>query len=166
MKNSRLLIPSARIDDLVIQEVEGETLVYDLKTHKAHCLNPTAAIVWKSCDGRSTAAEVARKVWAETGTNVSEEVVWLAVGQLEKTGLLQETVARPLGERRMSRREVARRLGVATALALPFIASINAPAAIQAASCGDIEAFCGPDLPPCCSGLECRGGSCLPPIPP
>ena len=58
MGNTRQLIPAARKDELVIQEVEGETLVYDLKSHKAHCLNRTAALVWKRCDGRTRVGQI------------------------------------------------------------------------------------------------------------
>ncbi len=43
--------PLARKADLVTKEVADEVLVYDLKSHKAHCLNQTAALVWKYCDG-------------------------------------------------------------------------------------------------------------------
>jgi hypothetical protein len=162
MEQSQSLIPARRTDSLVIQEVEGETLVYDLRNDKAHCLNRTAALVWKQCDGNQTVSEVAERVEMLLGMPVSNEVVWLALEQLGKRGLLTETVKKhSYGSRRMSRRELARRLGIATALMLPFIASINAPAAIQAASCGGIEAFCGGANPPCCSGLVCCDGSCL-----
>jgi hypothetical protein len=158
MENARQLIPAARIDELIIQEVESETLVYDLKSHKAHCLNRTAALVWKNCDGKRTVEQVARKVEAELGEKVSPEVVWLAVNQLEKRSLLEEPVKMAYGAARMSRREVARRLGIVTALvALPLITSINAPAAIQAVSgCGSNGATCGGANPPCCPPLGCN----------
>jgi hypothetical protein len=54
--------PLARTDNLVINELTDEVLVYDLQRDKAHCLNHTAASVWKQCDGRSTAAEIARRL--------------------------------------------------------------------------------------------------------
>lgn len=161
MGNTRQLIPTARKDELVIEEVEGETLVYDLKSHKAHCLNRTAALVWKQCDGKLTAQEVASRLELELQTPVSAEVVWLAVEQLEKRRLLEEPVIHTYGSSaRMSRREMARRLGIATALTLPFIASIKAPAAIQAGSCGGGGAPCGPGLPECCVGFRCNVNVC------
>jgi hypothetical protein len=160
MGNTRQLIPAARKDELIIQEVEGETLVYDLKSDKAHCLNQTAAIVWKLCDGQRTANELALLIEQEMGTPVSTEVVQLAVQQLEKRNLLEDSFEPVLGSRRMSRRELARTLGVVTALALPFIASIKAPAAFQAAgSCGGGNAACGAGLPPCCPGFACNAFS-------
>jgi hypothetical protein len=68
-------------------------------------------------------------------------------------------VERVPGMARLSRREMARRLGIATAIALPFIASINAPAAIQAASCGGGGAPCGGANPPCCANFICNNFS-------
>ena len=50
MNNSQ--VPVARKQGLVVQEMPDEVLIYDLDTNKAHCLNQTAAFVWKSCDGK------------------------------------------------------------------------------------------------------------------
>lgn len=43
--------PMARQSGLVVQEMPDEVLVYDMDTNKAHCLNQSAAFIWKSCDG-------------------------------------------------------------------------------------------------------------------
>jgi hypothetical protein len=144
---------------LVVQEVDSETLLYDLKSHKAHCLNRTAALVWKYCDGKRTAEQVARKVEAELFAPVSSDVVWLAVDQLERLKLIEEPVEWGRASTPISRRELARRLGIATAVvALPLITSIKAPAAIQAVSgCGRAGAPCGGANPPCCPGFNCDG---------
>jgi hypothetical protein len=169
MGKARQLIPAARKADLVVEEVPGETLVYDLKSHKAHCLNRTAALVWKHCDGKRTAEQVARKVETELGTPVSAEVVWLAVEQLGRLRLLQEPVERAPGTGRISRREAVRRLGISAAVALPIITSILTPTAVQAASagpCGAFNAPCGGANPPCCAGLFCGGGGTCTPINP
>ena len=52
MKNASRL-PHARTDNLVIRELDDETLVYDMERDEAHCLNQTAALVWKQCDGKN-----------------------------------------------------------------------------------------------------------------
>ena len=163
MSQTRQLIPAARTADLIVQEADGETLIYDLKSHKAHCLNHTAALVWKYCDGRYTIAQVAQSLEEESGAQVQQDVVWLAVEQFEGLKLLLEPVGRVSGGARISRRELARRLGLATVIALPFIASINAPAAIQAATCAGVEEPCDGVNPPCCSGLICFNGLCARP---
>lgn len=162
MEQDQRLIPAARSADLIIEEVPGETLIYDLKSHKAHCLNSTASLVWKHCDGKQTAEQVARRMEAELGAPVSIELVWLAVDRLEKLRLLEKPVERAPGAARISRREVVRRLGVTAAIALPLVTSIRAPMALQAVSgCGGAGAPCGnPGNPPCCMGLACG-----PPVP-
>ena len=70
--------PRARQEDLVIEGLSGETLVYDMRTHKAHCLNPTAALVWSHCDGRATVGEMANALENELSMPVRAEVVWVA----------------------------------------------------------------------------------------
>src|SRR5207249_1852852 len=99
--------------DLVVQEVADETLVYDLKRHRVHALNPTAPRVWRLCDGRTTIAEMAERLSRETGPPADEEVVWLALDGLGRARLLQERVTRPGDAERVSRRAVARKLGMA-----------------------------------------------------
>jgi hypothetical protein len=62
--------PIARIEELVTQEIDGELLVYDVRTNKAHQLTETAAFVWKNCDGTKSIEDI-RKITAEhfKGTN-------------------------------------------------------------------------------------------------
>ena len=42
-------LPAAREARLLVRELAEEVLVYDEEGHRAHCLNRTAALVWKSC---------------------------------------------------------------------------------------------------------------------
>ena len=72
----------ARREDLVVQEMPDEILVYDLTRHKAHCLNQTAAFVWNHCDGLTTAAGIAGLMEKEWDKPVGEDVVWIALDQL------------------------------------------------------------------------------------
>src|SRR6266498_3512906 len=48
---SNPMLPRARTEDLIVEALPTETLVYDTRTHLAHCLNLSAATVWKHCDG-------------------------------------------------------------------------------------------------------------------
>lgn len=123
----------ARHEGLVVQELPDEVLVYDLKQHKAHCLNRTAAFVWHHCDGQTTAAEIAGLLEQEWRNPVSEDVVWLALRQLSKADLLQERVVRPGGEMNFSRRALMRKLGF-VAVTLPLVTSIIAPTVMAGAS--------------------------------
>ncbi|HBB89836.1 MAG TPA: hypothetical protein DC047_19700 [Blastocatellia bacterium] len=120
--------PVARTESLIVKEVDGETLVYDLTTDKAHCLNDTAARVWKNCDGRKTVSEISETLSADSNTAVKDEIVWLALDQLEKFKLLREAPARPGFLAGMTRRQMVARMGIA-AIALPAIISIVTPMA-------------------------------------
>ena len=120
--------PVARTASLIVKEVDGEILVYDLETDKAHCLNDTAARVWKNCDGRKSVSEIREVLSAESNSSVKDEVVWLALDQLEKFKLLKDAPARPAVLAGMTRRQMVARLGIA-AVALPAIVAIVAPEA-------------------------------------
>ena len=50
METTRALMPRARQDELVVEELQDETLVYDLERHKACCLSRTvkSRVVCKS----------------------------------------------------------------------------------------------------------------------
>ena len=69
MKNAAQL-PRARTDNLVIRELDDETLVYDTARDEAHCLNRTAALVWKLCDGQTTAMQAARSLRNEVDGSI------------------------------------------------------------------------------------------------
>lgn len=124
--------PQARTEGLVVRELPDEVLVYDLERHKAHCLNQTAAAVWRNCDGETAPAEIGYRLATELGEPVDEDVVWLALDQLSGLQLLETPVVRPNG---LSRAQLVKRAGlVAAAIALPATASLVAPTAAQAAT--------------------------------
>ena len=126
-------LPKARKNDLVTRQVPGELLIYDLKRHKAFCLNDTAASVWTSCNGKRTVKDLALELEKDQHTRVDDKVIWLALDQLEKSNLLQSSVVRPLGFAPISRRSLLR-AGIITAVTLPVVTMIISPTAVQAAS--------------------------------
>jgi coenzyme PQQ synthesis protein D (PqqD) len=152
------LIPEARREGLVVQELSDEVLVYDRKRNKAHCLNQTAALVWSHCDGKSSVAEMARAIARETNAPVDEDLIWLGVEQLSDTHLLQQSASMPEPKAGLSRREVIRRIGLTAAVALPVVTSIVAPSAAQAANCRTAGQTCT-TAAQCCSGV-CNAGTC------
>ena len=153
MENS--LKPVARKNDIVVQELKDETLIYDLKTNKAYCLNETSALVWQLCDGRRTAFAISDELSIRLKTLISEEFVWLAFDQLEKNGLLEGEVENIFEG--LSRREVIRKVGFASVVGLPLVSSIVAPQASMAQS-GLIANCDGP----CTVGTQCLSGICGP----
>jgi hypothetical protein len=148
--------PIARKEGLVIQEMPNEVLVYDTNTNRAHCLNQTAAFIWKSCDGKTTVNEISRLVGAEFGGSVNEDFVWLALDQLNKDNLLQEEINSKLAG--VSRREAIRKIGLASIIALPVVASLAVPNTVLAVSscagpvcCGAVNVPAGCPAPIACS---------------
>src|SRR6185295_1332737 len=111
----------ARNDELVVQDLPDEVLIYDLKSHKAHCLNTTAAFIWKHCDGQTTAHEIAKMMQQEWRTPVTEDAVWFALNKLSKAELLQERIILPEAKAGMTRRSAVRRLGFGALLAVPVV---------------------------------------------
>lgn len=124
--------PVARRQDLVIQEMTDEVLVYDLQTNKAHCLNETAAAIWKSCDGVNTVADISRSIKGTNGDSAGEEMVWLAIDQLSEKNLLTAEVAPRFNGQ--TRREVIKKVGLAAVVALPIVTSLVAPTVASAGS--------------------------------
>jgi hypothetical protein len=133
------ITPKARNDRLLVEDLHDETLVYDLDSNEASCLNQAAAIVWKHSDGRTTVAQLAKVLSDKLGTPLDEKVVWLALDQLREHHLLLEPAARPDGLSSLSRREFLK-LGLAGAV-LPLVTSVVAPSADQFGSRGQT----GPD---------------------
>jgi hypothetical protein len=124
--------PKARRDGLIIQELPTELLVYDQKSHRAHCLNAAAASVFRNADGSRSVAEIARAASERLGAPFGEDLAWLALHELDRNALLETPL--PLVPRGAARRDVLR--GGAVAAMLPVILAITAPTPASAQSGG------------------------------
>ncbi|HEY0427864.1 MAG TPA: PqqD family protein [Pyrinomonadaceae bacterium] len=155
-------VPVARKQGLVVQEMPEEVLIYDLDTNKAHCLNKTAAFVWKSCDGNKSIADITKSFENDFGSPVNEDLVWLAVEQLNDKNLLSEGLQTNF--KGQNRREVIKKIGFAAVIALPVVASLTAPSsALATASCACVApADCAAQTG-CPSTVNCNpSGVCAP----
>src|SRR5215510_3459229 len=121
------LLPRARQEGLVIRELPDETLVYDLERHKAHCLNKTAALIWNHCDGRTSVDEMEVILAQQLDQSIDSDVMLYALDRLGKKHLLENVATYTADQRRLSRRDVIRKVGIAAAVALPLITTIVAP---------------------------------------
>ena len=159
------MFPAARRHDLVTRQIPGELLIYDLTRHKAFCLNQTAALIWKKCNGKRSVVELAAELQKHCQSPVDERVVWLALDQLEKSRLLSVSAARPPRISGISRRTLLR-AGIVTAITLPVVSMISAPTA-QAASSTITQAACNARLqsdPGGCGNNQCSdlpGTTCV-----
>jgi len=157
--------PLSKKEDLVIQELPGELLIYNLSTDRAFCLNETSAFVWKQADGRKTVGEIKSLMESEFNAAVDEDLIWLALDQLGRDQLLDS-----LPEEKfvgISRREVVRRIGLSSLVALPVIASLatTVKAAVCPGSGAVTPGVCQDNNPACedracTTGGTCQGGVC------
>lgn len=148
-------LPIARTRDLVVQQLSNEILIYDLAAHKAYCLNETSSTVYKACDGKTLLSELKAK------SKLSDEIIYLALEELKKENLIEEGRPWTSPFAAMSRREVIRKVGLASVIALPVVSSLVAPAAVHAASaCGTActgSANCSAPCPSCQGSGICQG---------
>jgi coenzyme PQQ synthesis protein D (PqqD) len=160
MPDSFAFVPKRK--DAIVRQLSDEFLVYDKATNKAHCLNRSAAQVWKLCDGKRSVAEIVREMKKGTTSPLDEQMVWVALAQLGKAGLLQNRVGLSSRTGNLSRRQALRKAGAAAAaLAVPVIASVLVPKAEAAVSCSTLSQPCNPK--PCCTGmlLTCVAHVCV-----
>jgi len=129
--------PKRRRDDLVVERLPEETLVYDLKRHKAYCLNVSSSLVWRHCDGKTNISDLARLLEKELSTPESEDMVKLALGELNSAGLLVPGEGEIPFAGGISRRAAVRRMGVAGVIGalIPTVVSFAAPTAASAVTC-------------------------------
>lgn len=143
---SRATFPLARHENLIVQTASDEQVIYDQTTDKAYVLSPSAAAVWRACNGKRSVKDIARFLSRETPT--SEQAVWYALGELKD--LLQTPVTLPQDVAGMSRRQFFKQAGlVAGAAAIPVVIKMVAPAPAAAQSAGGtgVCCLCGPFVP-------------------
>jgi hypothetical protein len=147
-------MPQARKSGLIVKEVDSEVLIYDQERNKAHCLNQTAAKVWKHCDGKTTVTQACNSLSRDFDNPVDDKLIWYAIQQFSRDHLLEDKIEMPpFMIAGMNRRQMVRTLGLAAVIALPLVTTIVAPTPAQAAS----------QLPPgspCTSPSECQSGIC------
>lgn len=120
--------PKARRNDLIVEKLGDETIIYDEQRQMAHSLNRSATIVWQNSDGKHSLAELARLVGDELGVEPNDSIVEYALEKLASANLLNDGS--------VSRRDAVRRLTLAgaAALAIPVVLSVAAPTEAMAAS--------------------------------
>lgn len=144
--------PIARKEDVLVERLSDEVLVYDLVRKKAHCLNLPAALIWDHCDGKTGVKEIARILAGELNLPVDEEMVWFGLREIGRNHLLEKQVLPPNAKDRMSRRELIKRVGLA--VSVPLVVSVLAPTASASLSC--VGSFCASGGPTCKAPCTCN----------
>ena len=78
--------PRRMRQDISIQQIGAETLVYDARRHTAYCLNESSSAIWNLADGEHTIAELAAAASLQLGLEVSEDLVQFAVWRVGRRG--------------------------------------------------------------------------------
>jgi len=98
--------PRGRRNDLEIQWVADELMVYDLRSDRAHCLAPLTARVWEHADGTADVAALAQVLGVRNGLVATPDEVSEALRALAEAGLLEDVGA--LEDARVTRRDLIR----------------------------------------------------------
>src|SRR6478735_3931353 len=107
------------------EQLGDEVAVYDAARQRVHALNPTAARVWRQCDGATSPEEMAAALRRDLAVADAEAVVDLTLRHLAHAHLLEAPADRRADRSGWTRRALLHR-GVAGSL-LPAIYSIAAP---------------------------------------
>ena len=141
-------------ENLLTHNSEEETLIYDLNRNKAFCLNHTSAIVWRFCNGKNSISDISKNLSNHFNIPVDEDFVWLTLDQLQKKELVKNVPKIPVELSGLSRRDIIKKIGLGTMIALPVISSLIAPPAIHAASVTNLAAG-----RPCTRSSQCSSGN-------
>jgi hypothetical protein len=145
--------PKSRNDEIVVQEINGEVLIYDLRDNRAVCLNETSALVWRACDGTNTVDDIGRMVG-------NDDVVWLALEQLKNERLIDSAPIVSSKFDGMGRREVIKKIGLGAMVALPVVAALVAPTGAYAQSSCTPGPVGQPNGSACTRSCQCSSGCC------
>jgi hypothetical protein len=147
--------PVARRTGIVTKKLDNEMLVYDLDRHQAHCLNQNAALIWGYCDGVRTVSDLCSLLNTDQGTTAhqKEQMIWIALTELDKAGLLNEPIMKPETIKGLTRRQLIKAAGVAALVAIPVVGTMMAPTASEASTCLATGQ-------PCISSADCCSGVC------
>ncbi|MDQ2713240.1 MAG: hypothetical protein M3Y24_13595 [Acidobacteriota bacterium] len=129
------MCPLARKNDVYVEQLPNEVVIYDKISHQAHCLNRTVFTVWENADGTRTVDELSELLAGLLGAPLTRDATLVALEDLRNADLLQSPPKLD-GVPMPSRRDLGRKFALAgvSASLLPFVASIAAPTPAMATS--------------------------------
>jgi hypothetical protein len=150
---ARVKRPVARDEDLLVEHLADETVIYDERTKEAHALSPLASVVFANCDGETTMEQLAALATERLGEPVDEAGVVEALVQLQERDLL---AVPPRGD--LTRRQMIGKSAVAAGAfaGASLITTIVAPAAIAGGSATCANILCCP----CCTASNLNKEDC------
>lgn len=129
--------PRARSSRLLVEELDGDLIVYDQDTDTAHVLSDVVARVWQRCDGESDPVCIAQDL------SLDSRMTSTALQELQACGLLTSAVTTSAGYSRRDAVKKVAKVGAAAA-SVPLIYSLAiAPSAAMATPIGCATQVCG-----------------------
>jgi hypothetical protein len=142
------ILPNANNLHLVTQDLGSELLIYNTVSNKAYSLNETAKTVFIHCDGKHSFDYLKQKY------RYTDDLLHLTLDELQRKDLI-DYKNNHFGN--LSRREIVKRVGLTSLIALPVVTGLLAPLSAQAASQASNIAACQP----CQNNAQCASGSCV-----
>jgi hypothetical protein len=144
-----MILPSLR-EGLLRHPLGDQVLVYDRTRDRIHLLDRVTASVVDSLERGDTAAGIATQLEQRMNSNGGEDLLALALDELEKAELTENNVPTPVRIADVTRREILRRFAmVGAAVLVPTIITLTPNTASGQASVG-----CGSA---CTSTASCPG---------
>lgn len=152
--------PKAKSNNLLTEEVAGELLVFDVNNNRAHCLNASAAAIWRHCDGTRSIESLAGHLFPKLQAADSARLVAVGIERLRRRRLLEDSPSSQatvdLSKRQMLKKAAI--IAAAAGVAAPLVSTVLAPTSAYAFSCIPSGLMCSASAQ-CCSGL-CRSLQC------
>jgi len=147
------VLAQARTQDLLVEQVGSEMVIYDVREKQAHCLSPLAAAVFELSNGSRSSSELAAAASARLDEPVDQSDVEQALGELRHLDLLVDEPGDGVSRRQMLRRTAAVGGSVAAAALITTL-----PPAAMAQGTGTCAGACvsGPTGQAQC---QARGGA-------
>jgi|SRR5579872_2263061 len=152
--------PKAKSNNLLTEEVADELLVFDVSNNRAHCLNASAAAIWRHCDGTRSVESLASNLFPKLPPSDSARLVAVGIERLRRRRLLEDWPAQATVD--LSKRQMLKKVAIVAAaagVAAPLISTVLAPTSAYAFSCMPSGMPCSASAQ-CCSGL-CRDLQCV-----
>ena len=89
-----------RRDDLVLEELDGEAILYDPRYGAVHRFNAVTLFVWDLCDGSNTPADIAQRLTklCEVEPDEALDSVQRAIAELSTLDLVQGAPVEPMNK--------------------------------------------------------------------
>lgn len=119
-------LPQTKDKGIVLQKLGNELLIYKLSDNQGFSLNQTLTQVYEACALGMTVEQL------EKENGFTKDLIYLSIDELKREELIEANTHNHFAG--LNRREVIKKVGLSTMLALPVLLSVTAPKASQAAS--------------------------------